>query len=134
MITDINFWIPILLQPDVVEICYFNLWLMLSPIIKVCNIKGLRRQVSKICIGIRKMDLWLLHISFVHLLFICNMICRFYILLFSGCFLHLDSYYYSTKYFLVNIWKTFSVFLYFVEMYVELCTQRLTKRYKIRDL
>ena len=47
MITDTNIQIPISVQPDVVDLWYFKLWVMLDPIVKVWNIKGLRRPVEK---------------------------------------------------------------------------------------
>ena len=48
------------LQPEFIDLLYFQLWIMLGPIVKVWNIKGLRHYCCKHK-RIRKNDLWSLY-------------------------------------------------------------------------
>ena len=41
--TNFNFLIPLTLQPNVVDLRYFKLWIMLNQIIQVWNIKGFQQ-------------------------------------------------------------------------------------------
>ena len=48
MITNVNFAIPISLQPYIVDFWHFKLWIIFDETVKVWNIKGLNHQVAEI--------------------------------------------------------------------------------------
>ena len=48
MIVNTNLRIPMSLQPHVVNLWYFKIWVMLGQVVEVWNIKGLPHQVAKI--------------------------------------------------------------------------------------
>ena len=52
--TNSNFPIVITLQPNVVDLRYFKLWILLDQIIQVWNIKGLQYLVA----GILRLEIW----------------------------------------------------------------------------